>query len=79
MAKHTITISDEDVGISIRVHRTGESNASLAGIVTSSLLNWIQKALPEAEKKAALFGTCTCDGCKAARAKAATEAKPTIH
>lgn len=79
MAKHTIIISDEDVGISIRVQRTGIGNASLAGIVTSSILNWIQKNLPAAEKKAALFGTCTCDGCKTARAKVATAVQPTIH
>lgn len=82
MAKHTITILDEDNGVSIRMEGQGGHNTT-AGIMAKTLSNLIPKLMVEAAKKAAELGNCPCPKCAAKRAATAktdsTDSKPTLH
>lgn len=76
MAKHTITVSDEEGGISINLKREG-SRDTIAGAVALALIEHAKDAVLAAIKKAPKRD-CPCAKCQAARA---SEAPPgtTIH
>ncbi|VXD04010.1 hypothetical protein [Pseudomonas sp. 9Ag] len=74
MAEYTITIKDEDGGISIAMAGP-KASESTAGQLAKHLLGVLPLAVAKiARSKAA---PCDCDECKAARNP--TPTKPTIH
>lgn len=77
MAKHTITVSDEDGGISINLAREG-SRDTIAGAVALALIEHAKDAVLAAVKAAAKSGSpCPCLKCQAERT--ANTSKPTLH
>lgn len=79
MAKHTITISDEEGGgICIRLGSDG-SLESMAGITAIGLMHLAKKLVPVAAKKAAERSNCKCVQCRAARASLEIPPGTTIH
>ncbi|OBY60439.1 hypothetical protein [Pseudomonas sp. AU12215] len=83
MSKFTITITEENDGLSILLDGTGRKDGP-AAITALALLHVAKDIVPKATKSAAEKGTCQCDKCKAARAEAqeqapSTKGKPTIH
>lgn len=74
MAEHIITLRDENGGISIQLKSQG-SRKTVAGLTALCLIELIGKVVPEAAKKAAELGTCSCAKCTANR----TEPSPTLH
>jgi hypothetical protein len=77
MAQHTITVSDEDGGISIRVKSDGALESTAAGRVVKTLIEVAGRAV------ALLGGECPCQKCQARREAecqaSSTESKPTLH
>ncbi|MDO9625164.1 MAG: hypothetical protein Q7J46_14375 [Pseudomonas sp.] len=71
MAKHTITISDEDGGLSISMASTGPAT-SLAGMTA---LGMIELARSFAVRR----GDCNCPQCQVRRAEASIPPGTTIH
>ncbi len=71
MAKHTITISDEDGGLSISMASTGPAT-SLAGMTALGLIEFVRSV-------AVKNGNCNCPQCQARRATAAIPPGTTIH
>ncbi|WP_439861600.1 hypothetical protein [Pseudomonas sp. MBLB4136] len=79
MAKHTITISDEEGGgICIRLGSEG-SLESMAGITAAGLMLLAKKIVPVAAKTAAERNVCPCVKCQAARASLEIPPGTTIH
>ena len=82
MAQHTITIIDEEGGVSVRMEGNGPHDTT-AGIVAKALSHLIPKLMVDAAKKAAELGNCPCQACADKRnATAQTESsdsKPTLH
>ncbi len=77
MAKHTITVSDMEGGISIRVEGDGALESTAAGRVVKTLVEVAGRVV------ALQAGDCNCPKCQARREaedKAnPTESKPTLH
>lgn len=77
MAKHTITVSDMDGGISIRVEGEGALESTASGRVVKTLIEVAGRAV------ALLGGECPCPKCQARREAegqaSSTESKPTLH
>ena len=78
MAEHTITISDEDGGICIRLGSDGSLD-SMAGITAIGLMHLAKKLVPAAVKKATERGGCKCGNCQAARESMEIPPGTTIH
>ena len=81
MAKHTITVSDMDGGISIRVEGDGSLESTAAGRVVKTLTGIAGRVV--AVVSALQGGECPCSKCQARREADAqpspTEPKPTLH
>lgn len=81
MAKHTITVSDMDGGISIRVEAEGPLESTAAGRVVKTLTDIAGKVV--AAVSAFQGGECPCPRCQARRdaegQTTPTESKPTLH
>ena len=81
MAKHTITVSDMEGGISIRVEGDGVLESSAAGRVVKTLIDVAGRAVAAASVLKG--GECNCPRCQAQRDAesrgASTESKPTLH
>jgi hypothetical protein len=77
MAKHTITVSDMEGGISIRVEGDGALESTAAGRVVKTLVEVAGRVV------ALQAGDCTCPKCQARREAEGkanpTESKPTLH
>lgn len=77
MAKHTITVSDMEGGISIRVEGDGALDSSAAGRVVKTLVEVAGRVV------ALQAGDCMCPKCQARRKAEAqetpAESKPTLH
>lgn len=78
MAEFTITIKEEDGGLSILCSGEGSPD-SPAGATARALMRLATGIVPAATQRAALASGCQCEQCKAARALATTEPKPTLH
>ncbi|WP_160286854.1 hypothetical protein [Pseudomonas knackmussii] len=83
MSKFTITITEENGGLSICLDGTGKKDGA-AAVTALALLRLAQDIVPVAAKRAAQKGDCQCEQCKAARAEVPAETsypegKPTIH
>lgn len=72
MAQHTLTITDEDDGLTIKLASTATLNSTPAGTVVTSLLGVLAEAVATARSAA---GECPCPKCKARR-EAESEAVP---
>jgi hypothetical protein len=77
MAKHTITITDIDGGISIGLEGDGEPG-SLAGITALALAMQAKRAAKAARKSSGPDG-CGCPICQASRAALQVPPGTTIH
>lgn len=81
MAKHTITVSDMDGGISIRVEGDGALESTAAGRVVKALTEVAGRVV--AAVSALQVGECPCSKCQARREAEAkanpAESKPTLH
>ncbi|WP_312929125.1 hypothetical protein [Stutzerimonas nitrititolerans] len=76
MAQHTITISDEGGGLSIRVEGDSALESSASGRIAKVLASVAEQAA-----KAFMAGGCPCPKCQARREAAGqdAESKPTLH
>lgn len=81
MAQHTITISDEDNGLSIRVEGTGPMEDTLSGTLAKALVSVAKDAVIKASQ--AVKGECPCPRCRARREAtdeaSADDTKHTLH
>lgn len=80
MAKHTITVSDMDGGVAIRVESDGSMESTAAGRVVQKLVEIAGRVVAVVS---AFQGECDCPKCRARREAEGqanpTESKPTLH
>ncbi|WP_281687595.1 hypothetical protein [Pseudomonas citronellolis] len=81
MGKFTITIAEEDGGLSIDMEGDGQPGG-VAGLTAMVLMRLAPDVVAKAARRAS-NKDCQCEKCKAAREEqaeaSATEGKPTIH
>ncbi|MGQ7818803.1 hypothetical protein ACUTAH_24560 [Metapseudomonas furukawaii] len=82
MAEYTLTIKDEDGGISILLAGKGQANTA-AALAANALLGLAPRVVKGAVQAAARHGNCPCPDCAAKRAAQGdqnqTDPKPTLH
>ncbi|AXR09980.1 hypothetical protein [Pseudomonas aeruginosa] len=82
MAEYTLTIKDEDGGISILLAGKGQANTA-AALAANALLGLAPRLVQDAVRAAAQHSNCPCPNCAARRAaqddQNQTDSKPTLH
>ncbi|MCY1548255.1 hypothetical protein D9M68_843510 [compost metagenome] len=82
MAEYTLTIKDEDGGISILLAGKGQTNTA-AAFAAHALMGLAPSVIKGAVHTAAQHGNCPCPDCAARRAAQGdqnqTDPKPTLH